>query len=97
MQDKLSLGAERFIQAVNEFIFVEDQPEKADVIFVPGSRKIENAIRTQICVYFYAFHVYMHVGLRVCVCECVCVFKYSKTLGQLAMHLVSLGKDLLHI
>ena len=45
MQDKLSLGAERFIQAVNEFIFVEDQPEKADVIFVPGSRKIENAIR----------------------------------------------------
>ena len=45
MQDKLSLGAARFIQAVNDFIFVEDQPEKADVIFVPGSRKIENAIR----------------------------------------------------
>ena len=45
MQDKLSLGAQRFIQAVTEFIFVEDQPEQADVIFVPGSRKIENAIR----------------------------------------------------
>ncbi len=45
MQDKLSLGAERFIQAVTEFIFVEDTPEPADVIFVPGSRKIENAIR----------------------------------------------------
>lgn len=33
----------------------------------------------------------------VCVSVSVCVFKYSKTLGQLAMHLVSLGKDLLHI
>ena len=45
MQSKLTLGADRFIQAVNEFIFVEDEPEQADVIFVPGSRKIENAIR----------------------------------------------------
>ncbi len=45
MQDKLTAGAERFIRAVTEFIFVEDVPEKADVIFVPGSRKIENAIR----------------------------------------------------
>ena len=45
MQDKLTAGAERFIRAVTEFIFVEDVPEKADVILVPGSRKIENAIR----------------------------------------------------
>ena len=45
MQDKLTAGAERFIRAVTEFIFVEDAPEKADVILVPGSRKIENAIR----------------------------------------------------
>ena len=45
MQDKLTAGAERFIRAVTEFIFVEDQPEQADVILVPGSRKIENAIR----------------------------------------------------
>lgn len=45
MQDKLTAGAERFIRAVTDFIFVEDVPEKADVIFVPGSRKIENAIR----------------------------------------------------
>ena len=45
MQNKLTLGAERFIRAVTEFIFVEDEPVKADVIFVPGSRKIENAIR----------------------------------------------------
>ncbi len=45
MPDKLTLGAERFVQAVTDFIFVENLPEQADVIFVPGSRKIENAIR----------------------------------------------------
>ena len=45
MQDKLTAGAERFIRAVTDFIFVEDAPEKADVIFVPGSRKVEHAIR----------------------------------------------------
>lgn len=45
MQEKLTAGAERFIRAVTEFIYVEDAPEKADVIFVPGSRKIEHALR----------------------------------------------------
>lgn len=45
MQDKLSAGAERFIRAVTEFIFVEEPPEKADVILVPGSRKVAHAIR----------------------------------------------------
>lgn len=45
MQDKLTAGAERFIRAVSDFIFVEDQPEQADVIFIPGSRKVEHAIR----------------------------------------------------
>ena len=45
MQDKMTMGTERFIRAVTEFIYVEDQPEKADVIFVPGSRKIENCLR----------------------------------------------------
>lgn len=45
MQDKLTMGAERFIRAVSDFIFVEDAPEKADVIFIPGSRKVEHAIR----------------------------------------------------
>ena len=44
MQDKLSIGAERFIGAVTEFIFVEDPPEKADVILIPGSRKVSHAI-----------------------------------------------------
>ena len=45
MQDKLTAGAERFIRAVTDFIFVEDQPERADVIFIPGSRKVALAIR----------------------------------------------------
>lgn len=45
MQDKLTAGAERFIRAVTDFIFVEDAPEKADVIFVPGSRKILHSLR----------------------------------------------------
>ncbi len=45
MQDNITPGAERFIRAVTDFIFVEDAPEQADVIFVPGSRKIENALR----------------------------------------------------
>ncbi|MDD6051429.1 MAG: YdcF family protein [Clostridiales bacterium] len=45
MQEKLTAGAERFIRAVTEFIYVEDAPEEADVIFVPGSRKIEHALR----------------------------------------------------
>ncbi len=45
MQNKLTPGAERFIRAVTEFIFVEDAPERADVILIPGSRKVEHAIR----------------------------------------------------
>ena len=45
MQDKLTAGAERFIRAVTEFIFVEDQPEQADVILIPGSRKISHTLR----------------------------------------------------
>ena len=45
MQGKLTPGTERFIRAVTDFVFVQDAPEKADVIFVPGSRKIEHAVR----------------------------------------------------
>ncbi len=41
----LTAGAERFIRAVTDFIYVSDAPEKADVILVPGSRKIENCLR----------------------------------------------------
>lgn len=29
---------ERFLKQIEEFIFIEDRPEKADVIFVPGNR-----------------------------------------------------------
>ena len=45
MQDKLTMGAERFIRAVTDFIFVEDPPEQVDVILIPGSRKVEHAVR----------------------------------------------------
>ena len=45
MQDKLPMGTERFIRAVTDFIFVEDPPEKADVILIPGSRKVAHVIR----------------------------------------------------
>ena len=44
MADKRTAGAEDFIRAVTEFIFVEDAPERADVILIPGSRKTEHAI-----------------------------------------------------
>ena len=27
----------RFIEQISEFIFVEDEPEKADIIFIPGN------------------------------------------------------------
>ena len=45
MRDNLTAGAERFIRAVTEFIFVEDPPEKADVILIPGARQIEHVLR----------------------------------------------------
>lgn len=45
MRNNLTMGAEGFVRAVTEFVFVEDQPQKADVIFLPGSRKVEHAIR----------------------------------------------------
>ncbi len=33
---------ERFFQAVTEFIFAQDSPEKADIIFLPGSAHTEH-------------------------------------------------------
>lgn len=45
MPDKLTPGAERFIRAVTDFIFVEDAPERVDVILIPGSRKPAHAIK----------------------------------------------------
>lgn len=38
-------GADRLIAAVTEFIFVEDTPREADVIFLPGARKTGHALR----------------------------------------------------
>ena len=45
MADKRTAGAEGFIRAVTEFIFVQDAPEKADVIFVPGAARPEHALK----------------------------------------------------
>ena len=28
---------ERFLDQISDFIFVEDEPEKADILFVPGN------------------------------------------------------------
>lgn len=41
---ELTRGAEAFIRAVNEFIFVKDEPQKADVIFIPGNSSPEHAL-----------------------------------------------------
>ncbi len=41
----LTAGAERFIRAVTDFIFVEDAPEQADVILIPGARRVEHALK----------------------------------------------------
>lgn len=44
MGAELKPGTEAFLRAVTDFIFVENAPEKADVIFVPGSRKPGHAV-----------------------------------------------------
>lgn len=41
----MTQGAQAFIEAVNAFVFVVDPPQPADILFVPGSRKPENALR----------------------------------------------------
>ena len=45
MDNKLSLGAAGYIRAVGDFVFVEDAPEQADIIFVPGASRPEHALR----------------------------------------------------
>lgn len=45
MDNKLTLGAETFIRAVSDFIFVEDAPQRSDVIFIPGASHPEHALR----------------------------------------------------
>ena len=45
MDSKLTPGAAGYIRAVGDFVFVEDAPEKADIIFVPGASRPEHAIR----------------------------------------------------
>jgi uncharacterized SAM-binding protein YcdF (DUF218 family) len=41
----MTTGAAGFVQAVTDFIYVEDVPQQADVIFVPGARHGEHAVR----------------------------------------------------
>lgn len=41
----MNAGADRFIQAVTDLIFVSDDPERADIIFVPGSMYPEHVLR----------------------------------------------------
>ncbi|MCH5287082.1 MAG: YdcF family protein [Christensenellaceae bacterium] len=45
MDSKLTLGAAGYIRAVGDFVFVEDAPEQADIIFVPGASRPEHALR----------------------------------------------------
>ena len=45
MDSKLTLGAAGYIRAVGDFVFVEDAPEQADIIFVPGASRPEHARR----------------------------------------------------
>ena len=45
MESKLTLGAETFVRAVTDFIFVENEPLKSDVIFIPGASHPEHALR----------------------------------------------------
>ena len=37
----------RFIEQISEFIFAEDEPEKADIIFIPGNGYSQMAERLQ--------------------------------------------------
>ncbi|MBR2718173.1 MAG: YdcF family protein [Clostridia bacterium] len=41
----MTLGAETFVRAVTDFIFVEDEPRKSDVIFIPGASHPEHALK----------------------------------------------------
>ena len=45
MDGKLTLGAAGYIRAVGDFVFVEDAPERADIIFIPGASRPEHALR----------------------------------------------------
>ncbi len=43
--EEIAPGAQAFIRAVSDFIFVDDAPAPSDVIFVPGSAYPEHALR----------------------------------------------------
>ena len=41
---------DKFLNQITEFIFVEDKPEKSDVIFIPGSGFPQLAEKQQSCI-----------------------------------------------
>jgi hypothetical protein len=45
MESKLTPGAQEYILAVTDFIFVEHEPRRSDVIFIPGASHPEHALR----------------------------------------------------
>lgn len=41
----MTLGAETLVKSITDFIFVEDEPQRSDVIFIPGNSHPEHALR----------------------------------------------------
>lgn len=40
-----NFASRRFINAVTDFVFVEDEPQRSDIIFIPGASHPEHALR----------------------------------------------------
>lgn len=40
-----NFASRRFVDAVTDFVFAEDEPQKSDVIFIPGASHPEHALR----------------------------------------------------
>lgn len=45
MVTDIPVPVQGFIRAVNDFIFVEDEPQQSDIIFIPGASHPEHALR----------------------------------------------------
>ncbi len=69
---ELTMGAETFIRAVSDFIFVKDEPAPADVIFIPGNSSPEHALHAA-ALYHQGYAPYLLPSGR-----------YSKVVGHFA-------------
>jgi uncharacterized SAM-binding protein YcdF (DUF218 family) len=58
MENKSIGSAAIFVQAVTEFIFVEDTPQQSDVIFIPGNAHPEHVLRAA-ALYHQGFAPYL--------------------------------------